>query len=58
MTIVSTMIKEMIKFEENNPERINHFLKVYGFAKVISEMEGLDKETQEILELAAVMHDV
>lgn len=58
MTIVSTMIKEMIKFEENNPERINHFLKVYGFAKVISEMEGVDKETQEILELAAVMHDI
>ena len=58
MTIVSTMIKEMIKFEEDNPHRINHFLKVYGFAKVISEMEGLDEETQEILELAAVMHDV
>lgn len=58
MTIVSTMIKEMIKFEADNPHRINHFLKVYGFAKVISEMEGLDKETQEILELAAVMHDV
>lgn len=58
MTIVSTMIKEMIKFEADNPDRINHFLKVYGFAKVISEMEGVDKETQEILELAAVMHDI
>lgn len=58
MTIVSTMIKEMILFEEDNLNRINHFLKVYGFAKVISEMEGIDKETQDILEIAAIMHDI
>ena len=58
MTTIATMIKEMILFEGDNPNRINHFLKVYGFAKVISEMEGIDKETQDILELAAIMHDI
>lgn len=58
MTVVSTMIKEMIKFEENNPHRINHFLKVYGFAKTIGEIEGIDRATQGILEIASVMHDI
>lgn len=58
MAIVSTIIKEMINFEGCNPHRINHFLKVYGFAKTIGQIERIDKDTQNILEIAAVMHDI
>jgi HD superfamily phosphodiesterase len=37
---------------------VNHLLKVYGFAKTIGEREGLDADTQEILEIAALTHDI
>lgn len=58
MTIISTLIKEMIAFEGNNPHKINHFLKVYGFAKTIGEIEGIDKEKQDILEITSILHDI
>lgn len=58
MSIVSTITNEMIAYEGDNPHSINHFLKVYGFAKTIGELEGLDKDTQLILEIAALMHDI
>ena len=46
--IVSSAIEKMI----------NHFLKVWAFAKTIGEQEGLDDQTQLTLELAAVVHDI
>lgn len=58
MGVQSLLIANMIKFHENEPHLIQHFLKVYAFAKTIGELEGLDKETQYILELAAISHDV
>jgi HD superfamily phosphodiesterase len=39
-------------------KRINHFMKVYAFASTIGQMEQLDERTQEILEVAAVVHDI
>ncbi len=35
-----------------------HFWKVYALAKTIGEQEGLDEETQTVLEAAAVLHDI
>ncbi|WP_227020691.1 hypothetical protein [Sinanaerobacter chloroacetimidivorans] len=52
------VINEMIHYYAGDPLQINHFLKVYGFAKAIGEMEGLDAETQEILEKHAGIHRV
>lgn len=37
---------------------INHFMKVWGFARTIGLGEGLDAATQETLELAAIIHDI
>lgn len=34
------------------------FIKVWALAKTIGEEEALDDETQEILEMAAVVHDI
>ncbi len=55
---IGKVINAMIDYYENDVRRINHFLKVYGLAKSIGEMEGLDKHTQKILEVAAVTHDI
>jgi len=55
---VSMVTDKMIEYERGNPERIHHFLKVYAFAKAIGELEGLDERTRNILEVAAVMHDI
>lgn len=54
----STIIDEMISYYSKDPRRVNHFLKVFSFAKSIGELEKLDEETQYILEVAAIMHDI
>ena len=56
--IVASATRKMIEFYEGNLHDINHFLKVWAMAKTISELEALDSRTQEILELAAVVHDI
>lgn len=55
---ISKIINEMIKYYAKDPRRVNHFLKVFSFAKAIGELEKLDDKTQEILEVTAVMHDI
>ena len=56
--IVAEATKKMIAFYEGNLHDIDHFLKVWAMAKTIGELEGLDSHTQEVLELAAVIHDI
>lgn len=56
--LISTAIEKMIDFSEGNIHDIDHFLKVWSLAKTIGEEEELDSETQEILELSAVVHDI
>ncbi|EHI98548.1 metal dependent phosphohydrolase [Clostridium sp. DL-VIII] len=55
---ISLIISEMIKYYAKDPRRVNHFLKVFSFAKSIGKLEKLDEKTQNILEVAAVMHDI
>lgn len=52
------LIGKMISYYAKDPKRIQHFLKVYQFAKFIGEEEGLDDSTQHILETAAIVHDI
>jgi len=54
----SIIINEMISYYAKDPRRVNHFLKVFSFAKSIGELEKLNEETQDILEVAAIMHDI
>ena len=56
--VVSSAIEKMIAFYQGNLHDINHFLKVWAFARTIGEQEGLDEQTQRTLELAAVVHDI
>ena len=55
---ISDAIEKMIDFYKGDLHDINHFLKVWAFAKSIGEREGLDARTHETLELAAVVHDI
>lgn len=56
--LVTTAIENMIEFYEGNIHDIDHFLKVWALAKTIGEAEKLDAKTQEILEVASVIHDI
>lgn len=58
MKQLNDVISKMIEYYSGDPRRINHFLKVYSFAKIIGERENLDFKTQKILEIAAVTHDI
>lgn len=58
MRDISTIINEMINYYKGDVKRINHFMKVYAISKTIGELEGIDEETQYILEIAAVTHDI
>lgn len=52
------LIGEMIAWEVGNPSRVNHFLKVYGLAKAIASREQLSSTTMNIVETAAILHDI
>lgn len=52
------LIMAMMKYYSGDPKRIQHFLKVYEFAKIIGEEEGLSEPVQHILETAALVHDI
>ena len=54
----TNVIHEMILFDRGDARRIQHFLKVYQFAALIGKLEGLSPEKQEILEIAAILHDI
>jgi hypothetical protein len=52
------LILKMLQYEKGHPDRIQHFTKVYMYAKLIGEMEKLPEEEQFILETAAIVHDI
>ena len=55
---INKVITAMIDYYQGQPKRIQHFLKVHAYAKLIGEQEGLDKEILDILEVAALTHDI
>lgn len=48
----------MIDYSKGSLHDINHFTKVWAYAKTIGELENLDPHTQETLEIAAIVHDI
>jgi len=56
--LTGEVLREMIAYNAGDARRVNHLMKVYCFAKTIGEAEGLDSSTQEILEIAALTHDI
>ena len=52
------LIHAMIAYDFGMPKQIQHFLKVYEFAHLIGNGEGLPENEQKILETAAIVHDI
>lgn len=57
MTIAEIM-RKMIAFSDGNIHDIDHFIKVWTYAKTIGELEGLTEEEQFVLEVSAILHDI
>lgn len=58
MNLINELHLKMIDFNSGDPQRIQHFSKVHSYAKLIGECENLDPQTQYILELSALTHDI
>ena len=54
----SKIMEKMIAFSNGNIHDIDHFVRVWNYAKTIAELEQIDSETQYILEVAAITHDI
>ena len=46
------LIEKMMEYYAGDPKRVQHFLKVYEFAKLIGESEELEPEKLHILRTA------
>lgn len=55
---ITKVISAMTEYFSSDPKHVGHFLKVYAFSKTIGEPEKLSAENQEILEIAAAVHDI
>ena len=56
--MMERLLTAMIEYDRGDAPRIQHFIKVYEFARIIGKMEKLDEHTQLILESAAIVHDI
>lgn len=58
MSDLLKLCQNMIQYYAGDPKRIQHFIKVHSFCKLICEMENVDKKTQLISEIAGYVHDI
>jgi hypothetical protein len=55
---VNLVAKAMKDYYGADEQKIRHFVSVYTLAKTIGELEKLPSETQEFLEIAALLCDI
>lgn len=55
---VNNIAKAMKEYYGTNEQKIRHFVSVYTLAKTIGELEKLPEQTQEYLEIAALVCDI
>ena len=58
MTKVEELALAMIEYNDGDPKRIQHTTKVHAYASLIGKCEGVDEDTQFILESATLVHDI
>lgn len=56
--LVSIVKDKMIEYYAGDSRRVHHFLKVHSFAKLIAELENMQPDELEVLEIAALTHDI
>ncbi len=52
------LIIAAIKYNGGDPKRIQHLIKVYQFALLIADGEGLSQEQKKTISAAAILHDI
>jgi len=55
---LANLMRAMIKYDGGDAPRIQHFVKVHDFARMIAIAEGMNEEDLFVLEAAAILHDV
>lgn len=55
---ISAVCQAMIDYYSGDPKRIQHFVKVHAFAKLIAEKENLSENEVFVIEIAALVHDI
>ena len=56
--MINKLFISMTDYFKGDQKRINHFVKVHSFAKLIGEMENIDEKSLFILECASLTHDI
>ena len=51
-------IVEMMRIFGKDRKRIDHAVKVFGYATAIAEMESMDQGASEIIAISAILHDI
>lgn len=54
----SHLMTQVLRYEAGHPRRTQHILKVYALAKLLGEQEQLSVDNQQILQAAAILHDI
>lgn len=55
---ICSLYLRMVEFDAGEPALIQHFTKVHAYSKLIAEQEKMDAHSLEILEAAALVHDI
>lgn len=55
---INKVAKRMKQYHHADPAKVQRFVRVYTLSKTIGELEHLPEQTQENLELSALMHAV
>lgn len=55
---IAAALLRMFNANRGDQKRIEHSLKVYGYAQLLGRMEELDPDQQFVLELTAILHDI
>jgi HD superfamily phosphodiesterase len=58
MLDIAQLIANAITFDAGDSRRIHHFLKVYTYADTIGRLEHIPLHTLQVLQMAAVLHDI
>ncbi len=52
------LLKKAIDYNKGDARRISHLVKVYAFSELIGISEGINCKTLDILNAAAILHDI
>ncbi len=55
---ISEIVMSAAEYDRGDPKRINHFMKVYAYARTIAENENMSLDELSVLDAAAVLHDI